>query len=774
MWTAVFRKVRADIRTNRLQYGLIFVILVLATMTLTVTAIVSRSANEPWDRSFEEANGPHAWFISRQQDHGLEIIAAQPDVTEATGLIPALDNHPLVFEGEQHDMFLYGLTERSTVARPLVADGRWVANRGEVVLDFSFARFYDIQVGDTLEFLVEDGLYPLEVVGTAVSAHWFYYDETTKDVAAGLAYTTLESLREVEPDTELWTYGLGVRIKNPDDSREFIDRVLSDPGVTVESSFDWQWLRELATLSNNLVVLFMGMFSLLGLVAVGFIIANAISGQMLSQYREIGILKAIGFKPSQVVLLFLAEHLVIGLGAGLLGLLAGTLIGPTFASPLADLLNTTPTDVYDPALLIGVLLAVAVSITLFTLIPAWNASRVDTVQAVTVGYTRRRTNPSRLAQVASRLRLSPVVVLGVKDVFSHRFRTVFSIIGLMLTITILIFTVGADATMDDLAVNPMYYQGTPADMSINRTFVSDTDVRGLLAEYSEIKTYYTHRMAFGWHEAHTEIPLIIRVLSDEYQSFDFRIANGRMFERAGEAVVGYGIISNYDLEIGDEFTFVLEGQPFTVTVVGYYAEMTSTGNVIMTSLETYQQQINATAEVHFYNLALADGTDREALKATLSAASGEQFDIFLTSTEPNSAIVQLRDTVRALSMLLVLIAGVNLLSTGLLSVRERIRDFGIQKTLGFTPRQIMLAVMTGACVLVLIAVMVGIPFGLMIYDGFMQNIGIETGSGPEFGKMDWGGLLAILPVMLLVAVASSVLPARRAAQVEVTEALRYE
>ena len=47
-------------------------------------------------------------------------------------------------------IFLYALDELPLVAHPLVAEGRWLdpANPDEIVLDYSLAKFYNLQVGD--------------------------------------------------------------------------------------------------------------------------------------------------------------------------------------------------------------------------------------------------------------------------------------------------------------------------------------------------------------------------------------------------------------------------------------------------------------------------------------------------------------------------------------------------------------------------------------------------------------------------------------------------
>ena len=59
--------------------------------------------------------------------------------------------------------------------------------------------------------------------------------------------------------------------------------------------------------------------TLLALLVVGFTVATVISGRVLAQRREIGLLKAVGFAPRNIVALLVAEYLAIGVAAALLG-----------------------------------------------------------------------------------------------------------------------------------------------------------------------------------------------------------------------------------------------------------------------------------------------------------------------------------------------------------------------------------------------------------------------------------------------------------------------
>ena len=75
-------------------------------------------------------------------------------------------------------------------------------------------------------------------------------------------------------------------------------------------------------------------FSVFGLLAAGLIIANVVSGIVLTSYRDIGVMKAVGYTPGQVVAILLVEILVPATIAALVGVGFGTVASqPTSLRP---------------------------------------------------------------------------------------------------------------------------------------------------------------------------------------------------------------------------------------------------------------------------------------------------------------------------------------------------------------------------------------------------------------------------------------------------------
>jgi putative ABC transport system permease protein len=254
-----------------------------------------------------------------------------------------------------------------------------------------------------------------------------------------------------------------------------------------------------------------------------------------------------------------------------------------------------------------------------------------------------------------------------------------------------------------------------------------------------------------------------------------------MFAAPGEAVVGQGLLAMLGRKVGDEITLTVENKPLTLRIVGRYIEGDEDGRTALTSLETLRQQIRPDWSPSTYGLRLAPGASSDAVRETIVAtappnrAGSRELAVLVYEDDAAGPITIVRGILLGLNGVLLVIGLVNLLTTALLGVRERVRDLGIFKAVGLTPGQVMTTVVTGAGLLAALAALAGIPLGLLVTRLLFDQLGEQTGIGSGVGVMPpFLLLLLLIPATVILAALASALPARRAAQVQVAEALRWE
>jgi putative ABC transport system permease protein len=151
-----------------------------------------------------------------------------------------------------------------------------------------------------------------------------------------------------------------------------------------------------------------------------------------------------------------------------------------------------------------------------------------------------------------------------------------------------------------------------------------------------------------------------------------------------------------------------------------------------------------------------------SLEATLDGRpAGEVSDV------PNKLPV----LVYTLDAVLLVITLTTLVAVALLSVRERVRDYGILKAIGLTPSQITSTVVGVHAALALLAALLSIPLGIGLYLVLYQAASGNT-TDAVVAPWQWFALIPIVTPVLVVAATG--LPARLATRIRTADALRFD
>jgi putative ABC transport system permease protein len=99
------------------------------------------------------------------------------------------------------------------------------------------------------------------------------------------------------------------------------------------------------------------------------------------------------------------------------------------------------------------------------------------------------------------------------------------------------------------------------------------------------------------------------------------------------------------------------------------------------------------------------------------------------------------------------------------SVRDRIPEFGVLKTLGFSDRSVWLLVAAESSVVCIVAAAIGLTIAALVFPGVFASLGLGPTSLPP------GVFLVGFAIAFLLAVLSATLPATRARRLTIVEAL---
>jgi putative ABC transport system permease protein len=774
---AVLPKIKADITSRPLISLLIVVTIIAASMLLTLALATLMNINAPYDKSFAQLNGAHLWLYfkrDRIRARDIERIETLPGVVASTGVQYSIQSRVRIGETRVlSSLRVLPDDAEPDVNRLLMQQGRYLRPREvEIVANEDFGYFYQLAVGDTLGITRSDGKeVNVPVVGLAYNPMW----DTYRNVQPPYLYLSENTLRELVPDEAEWEWSIGLRLADP----EAVDEMLTQIEAalrpeTIDKHTDWRDVRTSAIFEAQLNFVFLAAFSTFAILATVLVVASSISSIVLSQFKQIGMLKAIGFTQGQILWLYLGQYLVLSLVGSLVGLALGVLLSPLAIDNIAASFNTTARPSFDLLLAALVLAIVPGIVILATLGAAHRGAKANIIKAIAVGAEAPRQKPFWGVKLATRLSLPMTFILGLDDVFAKPWRSCLTGLNLTLGVMGIVFGLTLNETLATYQDDPAQL-GIMYDAVVTRDETSASRTQHLLQTAPGVEAFYGQHLIDA--ETLSGQTFQIKAVAGNLAAFPFKVSQGRFFQaHTNEAIAGQGLLDWLGLKVGDELTLILDeedSRPTTWQIVGQYAEPSNAGQMLMVSLPTVAHSIKHLQPTEYY-LKLSTEVDVDQLKQHLQP--GRQPDLTITLVEQAIpwSILYLQLAIFALATILIGMALINVFNTSLLAVQEKLRVVGVLKTLGMTPTQVLAMVNTAAGILGFLAVALGIPFGLIFTKGVLTMLSNSFGFGEIGVTLNVLYLVLLIPLMVGISMAGSFIPGRQAAAAPIVNVLRRE
>ncbi len=775
--SAILKKARADILSRPMISILIMITVATSSTLLTLALATLMNLSAPYDRAFEDLRGAHVWlYLDRalvgQRD--VERIESLPGVVESTGLRYYVTTRAGLRDNQVAVSLRALPLEMPTVNRLLIREGHYLTpHQTELLASTDLDDLYKLSVGEHLRLTRTDGKeVELPVIGLAYNPMW----DTYRTDQPPYVYVSEETLHKLYPNESSWGWSIGLRLADPQAVDRIVERVESalHNDDAVKSYTDWRDVKESAVFGAKMNFIFLGAFGLFAILATVLVVASSIGSIVLSQFKQIGILKALGFTRNQILGLYLVEYLILSLIGSPIGLIAGIALSPLPLKNVAVSLNTTfhpPLDVSLIALVLSIVPGVVVASTLGA---AYRGARANIIKSIAVGAEAPHEKPSWGIQLATQLGLPIVLAMGLNDLAAKPLRSAMTGFNLTLGVIGIVFGLTLNDTLDTYRTQPAL-MGLVHDAMVTRRKTSDGKTRHLLNQGPGVEAFYSEALLDA--EAQGGQSFQVRAVEGDLAAFPFKIQRGRFFHpNTYEAIAGRGLLDWLGLEIGDELTITFDGcsnRPVTWKVVGQYPEPTNQGELMMVSLPTAARWVRG-VEPDTYFLKLKDNRKIGELKEYLKGNSTDDLNVTLIQQAIPDDVVYLQLAIFALAAILIGIALINVFNTSLLAMQEKTRDIGIIKTLGMTPAQVLTMANTSAGCLGLIAALIGIPLGFALTKSLLASMSQTFGFGSVHVALNVLYIGLLIPLAVLVSIAGSVIPGRRAARLSIVKVLRGE
>jgi len=251
---------------------------------------------------------------------------------------------------------------------------------GKVILGYNFLKEDTVFTDPySLNKYIEVNDIKMKVVG--------FLEEVGNPADDSQIYTTNKYFEELFPNK---TYAMLVaQVDTTDISRvvENIEKKLRkerglDKGQEDFFVQSYDELIESFGMALNIIIGFVFLIAFISIVVSAVNTANTMITSVLERYKEIGILKAIGATNAEVFGIFLFESSFLGLISGVVGVGVGWLISDALGTLLEKFGWSFLAPHFTPSLFIGLILFAVITGAISGAIPAYKASRINTVDAL--------------------------------------------------------------------------------------------------------------------------------------------------------------------------------------------------------------------------------------------------------------------------------------------------------------------------------------------------------------------------------------------------------
>lgn len=769
---AVWRAARAAVRRRRLQTLVIALVTLTSTAAIVVALGLLDAASAPFDKAFARQRGPHviaAFDRARVSDAQLAQAAARrPGVEAAAGPFPQaaieLPRETMNF-GLGTDLTVVGRADPAgPVDRLDVWAGRWATRPGEVVLNRQSDWPAD-QLGEKLR--VPSGP-DLTVVGFAF--------DLSQSADAWVAPGQIEALHPTATQM-LFRFSDASSQDRLRSSVESVTEGLPQDALTASRSY--LTLRDQIGSAAKAYTPYLMAFGILGIVVAVLIVANVVSGAVISGFRHIGILKALGFTPGQVLAVYLTMISVPAVAGCALGTVAGNLL----ARPFFEFVFTGPdAGVFHdsvgiaPWVNILALLGMPGVCLLAALAPAARAHRLPAARAISAGSAPRAGRALGIQRRLAGSGLPRSMSLGIGLPFARPGRSALTLAAVVLGVTTVTFATGLATTMTRFgeagrdAFHVTVYVGKYKDGKEIRPTHGDHELQSLLGSLPGAREV-TARADVEVRMAGSAQKVMLEGRRGDRPQLDSVLTEGRWIHRTGEVVAGSAFLRQNDLRVGDRLRLEKGERHELVVIVGEFMHndrrLVVTDQGTLTALAPEEKPIA-------YHVTLRDGADPAAYaRAARAADPGISPDLLGSNTVTQTIV----GSAAALTAMLAVVASLGVFNTAVLNTRDRRRDLGMLKSIGMTPRQVTAMTVTSMAVLGALGTVVGIPLGMAAHELVVPRMADAVDiTLPAYMTDVWqaSALLALAPAGVAIAVLGAYVPARRAARLTVAEVLHNE
>lgn len=765
-WSRVLRKPGQSV--------LAAAVLFASTLLLATAVQLLAGMHRPFESMFEQLAGSHinfmmdtriynadavlGWWKDRSTTRSVAAHAAIPIAVDTriwvdgreTDQMPSLCELPA--KNDEQDRLL--------VLSSLHPGG---IRAGEAWIPTSLAQALKLKTGDRISLPTDTGLAELTVGAVVVDPVFASGFMNPKRVWVAPGFLTSHF-----PATRLTSCFVAVRLSDPAVAESEWSAFAEHMGGGFNGlSYRYESLRQLHGLLLQMMALAFLVFALLGIAGSVFLVQATIRASVLADYRELGVLKALGFTPGQLAASYALQYSGLALGAAMLAVPCSALLGHGFLARMTAEIGITAPATFSLMPFLVPALFVFLLATSVAFLSGREAGRVRPADAIRYGASLEDKGHRRAGTIPILPGIPVWISTGIAAVSRERRRLVYAILTGAFTAFLAAFSLDFLAMLSRANQQPADWGFTTAEVLASRGMKRFTQRAEEFTENLRREPGVVDVLPWGALVDFTTPPkdgmtpgiLVGDVFDGVMDGFGFTNIRGRNPTSRGEISLAVNTARQAETDVGGTFDLFMYGRSVRFTVTGVYRSVNNFGQGYRLQAQSLRE-LDPLFEPPSAYVKLMEGTDVRAWMEKLLSRYGESM-----KAQPATEIYMrtfgmiasgMTGVLLALIAFFSLVLGLSVYNSSRLEIAANRLPLGVLRTAGMTPLQMRTSIAAGASLVGLLGGLVGVMAALLLSDRvlapFMDGVVGMTGLRQPHDPVNSG--MAVLAVVLVSALFS--------------------
>ena len=700
--------IQRDIAGNKAVSFLTVLFITAAAMLLSLAGILVTNLFGSIDRLMADAKTPH--FMQMHTGdvdfEELEAFAAGNSAVEDFQVLEFLNvggekirlgENSLALSVQdngfsvQSSRFDFLLDENNRPAQP---------KDGELWVPVCYNRDHTVQAGDKAvingkTFVVTGFVRDSQMNSTLASSKRFV-------VSAG-DYAQLKEVGSVE-------YLIEFRLKDLSDLSEFESAYSASQMPANGPTLSWPLFRMISAVSDGIMIAVILLVSVIVILIALLCIRFTLLAKIEDDYREIGVMKAVGIRVSDIQSIYLAVYAVLAAA----GCIMGFLLSLTLRGPLQESIRANLGESGNDGL--SFLLGMAGTLLLFFFILFFirrilkRFRRISPVQAIRQGSEQENVRGGKSLRLSKNRWLSANLFLAVKDIAARKRLYLTMLFVIILACFIMVVPQNLYHTISDSSF--VTYLGVGrCDLRMDIQQTEELEEKaGSVGKYLErdsaVETYAVFVTELFDQEQEDGTTEQIKVELGNHGAFPLQYVDGRLPSRDSDIALSVLYAEEMDKKVGDKMILLTDKGEKQLTVCGIYSDITNGGKTAKAAFQPGTRE--AAWSTVCVNLkqpgVLAEKTEEYSRKFPYAKVSG--MEDYVTQTFGQTLRAVRTASVGAGFVAVVVTLLVILLFMKLLTAKDRY-SIAVLKSVGFTGSDISRQYIWRSVLVVILGILLG-------------------------------------------------------------------